>query len=237
MGVTVEVAEACGRIHGAVERLPVYTRPLHVPFDNGLYFFFETGEESRHGPKGRIVRVGKNKSRSLKQRLDQHFGTQKNSSVFRKYVGGALIRRDDPGSPCLAPEPGRGHWERQDEHTCPMCKPVEGAVSEHLEEHTSFRCVRIDASDERSHFERVLIATIAQCPICVGSPTWLGRDAYSKKVQAAGLWNSDHTGRQTISDEELRRFEKLPAGTVPAKDLKELINRDPAQPVPPPSSE
>ena len=91
--MTINVGEACGRIHAAVERLPVCTRPLQVPFDNGLYFFFETGEESRHGPKERIVRVGKNTSRSLKQRLDQHFGTQKNSSVFRKYVGGALIRQ------------------------------------------------------------------------------------------------------------------------------------------------
>ena len=209
----INVGEACGRIHAAVERLPVCTRPLQVPFDNGLYFFFETGEESRHGPEGRIVRVGKNTSRSLKQRLDQHFGTQKNSSVFRKYVGGALIRQRDLGSPCLAPGPGKGHWERQDEHKCPMCEPVEGAVSEYLEKYTSFRCVRINESDERSDFERVLIATIAQCPLCVASPTWLGRDAYSKKVQNTGLWNSDHTGSQTISDEELRRFEDLAAAT------------------------
>ncbi len=206
----MKVAEACARIHAAVEGLPLHTGPRHVPFDNGLYFFFESGEESKHGPKGRIVRVGKNKkSRHLNQRLGQHFMPQKNRSVFRKYVGGALIRRSDPGSPCLAPEPGRGHWERQDGAKCPVCQPVEGAVSEYFEENTSFRCVRVDESDERGHFERILIATIAQCPLCVASSQWLGRDAYSEKVQGAGLWNSHHTGGQTMSDKELQRFENL----------------------------
>ena len=212
----MDVAEECARIHAAVEDLPLYTRPLHVPFDNGLYFFFESGEESKHGPKGRIVRVGKNKSRRLNQRLDQHFSPQKNSSVFRKYVGGTLIRRRDPGSPCLAPGPGRGHWEVQNGAKCPACQPVEGAVSEYFEENTSFRCVRVDESDERGHLERILIATIAQCPLCVASSRWLGRGAYSEKVQRAGLWNSDHTGGRTISDEELRRFENLAAATPPS---------------------
>lgn len=212
-GLTADVSEACGRIHAAVARLPPCTQPLQVPFESGLYFFFEKGEESTHGPEGRIVRVGKNKSRSLQQRLRQHFGTQKNSSVFRKYVGGALIRRRDPGAGCLAPGPGKGHWERQDEHKCSMCEPVEGSVSEYLHKHTNFRCVRIHESDERSEFERVLIATIAQCPLCVASPTWLGRDAYSIKVQRTGLWNSDYTGGQTISAQDLRRFEDLAAVT------------------------
>lgn len=197
--MTVDVSEACGRIHAAVARLTQCTSPIQVPFDSGLYFFFETGEESTHGPAGRIVRVGKNESRSLHQRLREHFGPQKNSSVFRKYVGGALIRRRDPGSLCLAPGPGKGHWERQDEHKCPRCQPVEGAVSEYLEKYTSFRCVRINESDERSEFERVLIATIAQCPLCVAGATWLGRDAYSQKVKRTGLWNSDYTGGQAIA--------------------------------------
>ncbi len=65
-----------------------------MPFNNGLYFVFEQGENSTHGPNGRIVRVGENKENGrLNRRLLQHFVAEKNSSVFRKYVGGAFIRR------------------------------------------------------------------------------------------------------------------------------------------------
>jgi hypothetical protein len=181
-----------------------------VPFDSGLYFFFETGEESTHGPAGRIVRVGKNKENGrLNKRLSQHFVAEKNSSVFRKHLGGAFIRQHDPASPCLAPAPGKGHWEHQNDHKCPMCEPIERTVTEYLEKNTSFRCVRIDEPDPRSNLERILIATLAQCTLCVASPKWLGLHAYSERVKKAGLWNSYHTRSPTISEVELKRFESL----------------------------
>lgn len=208
----VSASEACQHIHAAVERLPLYAGSFRVPFDNGLYFVYEQGENSRHGPTGRIVRVGKNQENDrLNKRLSQHFGAGKNSSVFRKYLGGAFIRRRDPGSPCLAPTPGsrQGHWERQDYRKCPECEPVERTVSEYIEKNMSFRCVRIDDQNDRTRFERVLIATIAHCPVCVASQMWLGRDAYSKRVERAALWNHQHTQDPMIAEEELRRFERL----------------------------
>ena len=53
----------------------------------------------------------------------------KNGSVFRKLLGGALMRTETPSHPCLAPGPGRGHWERQDEKPCDRCRPIERRVS------------------------------------------------------------------------------------------------------------
>ena len=87
--MTLDVSEACKRIHAAVERLPQCVgSDFRVPFDNGLYFVFEQGENSPHGPNGRIVRVGKNKENGrLNKRLSQHFGAEKNSSVFSQAPG------------------------------------------------------------------------------------------------------------------------------------------------------
>ena len=93
-------------------------------------------ESAQHAPAGRIVRVG-NHPRSdgtLVRRLRQHYKGHKNGSVFRKFLGGALMRSEDPSHPCLAPAPGKGHWEKQDEKTCHRCQPVEQSVSRPTED-------------------------------------------------------------------------------------------------------
>ena len=85
----------CQQIHDALSHLPLYTRAADVPFDDGLYFFYESDEVSGHAPGGRVVRVG-NHPRSdgtLKRRLNTHYTGHKNSSVYRKLVGGALLRQ------------------------------------------------------------------------------------------------------------------------------------------------
>jgi hypothetical protein len=111
---SVDAQQACRLIHALLDRLPIYTRPDEVPFRDGLYFFYEQGEFSAHATAGRLVRVGNHPRNAgrLVARLREHYSGEKNSSVFRLLLGGALIRRDDPSSPCLAPGPGQGHWER-----------------------------------------------------------------------------------------------------------------------------
>ena len=179
-GLTNKPGTACARIHQLLESLPVLDRPELVPFDNGLYFFYERGETSAHGPTGRIVRIGNHPRAAdrLPDRLREHYRSTrgaKNWSVFRRYLGGALIRRSDPASPCLSLEPGRGHWERQNEETCPDCEHVEQQVTATLRDSFSLRAIRIDDMQERNNFEARLIATVAACPICVPSDSWLGR--------------------------------------------------------------
>ena len=202
--------EMCARIHAALSSLPIRRSIDGVPSD-GLYFFYENREINSHDGGPRIVRVG-NHPRSvggLRRRLQNHYSGNKNCSVFRKFLGGALIRRRNPNDPCLQPGPGRGHWERQDEKTCSGCKPVEQEVSRLLKEHFSFRCVRILGRTQRNRFEQALIASLAGCLKCEASATWSGRYAYSPNVQRSGLWNSDFIDSLPLTASELVQFESL----------------------------
>ena len=102
--------ELCEQINNMLRVLPLDSSPSEVPFNNGLYFFYEKGEISKHAPEGRIVRIG-NHPRSqdnLKRRLRMHYSEGKNGSVFRKFLGGAILRKTDPSSACLKPSPWTG---------------------------------------------------------------------------------------------------------------------------------
>lgn len=207
--------EACARIHTALGTLPIHRDPGEVTFTNGLYFFYEVGEFANHAPAGRVVRVG-NHPRSanrLIDRLREHYGADKNRSVFRKFLGGAMIRRDDPSSACLAPGPGRGHWEAGDGNACALCQHVEQDVSRYLSDAVSFRCVRIDDMGLRNKLEERLIATLAACPDCAPSAAWLGSFSYSATVRSCGLWNVQSVGGASVTDGDLRLFEDLVAAT------------------------
>ena len=210
--------EACGEIHSALQALPLLTAPAEVPFRDGLYFFYEDGERSEHAADGRVVRVGNHprSDGSLRKRLRQHYSGRKNGSVFRKFLGGALLRRRHPHSPCLAPQPGKGHWELQGAKTCRECEALEKDVSELLRSSSRFRCVIVENRAERNELESVLIATIAACPVCEPSATWLGRYAYSDKVRSSGLWNSQDVGGPTITAHQLERFRSLARATLEA---------------------
>ncbi|MFQ5909974.1 MAG: hypothetical protein ACE5IJ_04540, partial [Thermoplasmata archaeon] len=182
-----DASKVCRRIHHYLDGLPMLRDPSRVPTANGLYFFYEKGEKSPHGGP-RIVRVG-NHPRSqgrLVVRLQQHYSGNKNSSVFRRFLGGAILRRRDSNHPCLQPQPGRGHWEKQGSKTCDLCRPVEREVSALLRDSFRFRVLRIVDRNSRNLFERGLISSLSACPQCTPSEEWLGRYAYSEKVASSG---------------------------------------------------
>ena len=198
--------KACEAVHGLLLALPLLERPGDTTVTDGLYLLYEDGEASCHAPAGRIVRVG-NHPRSdgtLVRRLRQHFQGRKNGSVFRKHLGGALMRAEDPGHPCLAPGPGKGHWERQGGIPCDLCRPVESRVSLLLRASFRFRCVAVSDRHERNRLEEALVATLSACSICRPSPQWLGHHAYSEPVRQIGMWNSQFVGGPPMSAEELR---------------------------------
>jgi len=205
--------ELCKRVHAILALLPEYRRPGDVPFDNGLYFFYQRGETSPHARGGRIVRVGNHPGSQdgLKRRLQMHYTGNKNSSVVRKFLGGALLRSRDPTDPCLQPAPGRGHWEKQDASTCARCKPVEREVSKLLREEFRFRCVEISDKETRNRFEELLVATLSLCEVCKPSARWLGRYGYSDVVKNSGLWNANYVfdGERLMSDADLQLLAEL----------------------------
>ena len=207
--------EICEAVHEMLFSLPVFEQPGGISITDGLYFFYEEGESSPHAPNGRVVRVG-NHPRSdgtVVRRLRQHYQGSKNGSVFRKFLGGALMRAEDPGHPCLAPELGKGHWERQHQKHCDRCRPVEKRVSLLLRTRFRFRCVSIPARRERNNLEEALIASLSACPVCGPSHRWLGRYAYSDVLRRIGMWNSQFVGGAPMSVEDLQRFAGHVAGT------------------------
>ncbi len=188
----------CDDIHRLLSRLPILTAPSDELPKDGLYFFYEEGETICHDGSPRIVRVGNHpRSRGrLLARLRQHYSGNKNSSVFRRYLGGAILRRRDSNHPCLQPSSGKGHWEMQNQKPCQACRPIEGEVSSLLREHFAFRIVMIEDMRLRNLMEGKLIGILSSCTDCLPSSGWTGQFAYSKKVQSSGMWNSAHVGEK-----------------------------------------
>ena len=218
----VKPESACDEIHHLLAQLPIHTDPGQVRFTNGLYFYYEEGERSTHGPNGRIVRVGNhpNSQNRLVGRLRDHYRSgagAKNGSVFRRYVGGAVLRTRDATSACLSPGPGRGHWESQSGEACPDCAPVEATVSRLLAERFQFRCIRIEDRVDRNHLEARLIATIAACTECQVSAGWLGSHAYPELVRASGLWNTQYVGGRTATEGDLALLRRSVAASQTSK--------------------
>jgi len=229
--IDIGPTEACARIHALLRRLPKHQNANEVSFSNGLYFFYEKGESSLHAPDGRIVRIGNHPRAQdrLRTRLGDHLRSgpgAKNGSVFRRYLGGALLRRRDPTSACLRPGPGLGHWERQDAKACGMCADVEAEVQAYMTENLYFRCVRIDDLLERNRFEAFLIAAVAACQLCGPSRHWLGLHAYPQTVRASGLWNVQHVDGPSVTTRELDQFAELVDSSPMTPSLGELPSLD-----------
>jgi hypothetical protein len=212
--VDADATAACARLHRILASLPAHHAPKEVPFANGLYFFYEDGQTSPHG--NRIVRIGNHPRAQdrLIERLGDHYNNRvgaKNFSVFRRYLGGALLRRDDPAHPCLQPAPGQGHWEQQNGALCSSCAPVEQRVTDLLHARFCFRCIRIDDMALRNELEKRLIATVAQCRDCAPTSRWLGRHAYPPLVQSTGLWNTQHVEAPPATIDQIDLVEQLSA--------------------------
>lgn len=130
--------------------------------------------------------------------------------MFRKFLGGATMRRRDENDPCLRPGPGQGHWEKQDAKTCSRCRSIEQDVSRLLRERFRFRCVEVVDRGERNRLEEGIIAALAGCPRCEPSSGWLGRYAYNPDVGESGLWNSSYTKKGIpLKQKELTYFVHL----------------------------
>jgi hypothetical protein len=182
----MEKDELCWEVHKLVNGLKSFQGSSEELPLNGIYFFFEDGEScEKDGAKlERIVRVGTHREQgNFRRRIWYHYNGNKNGSVFRKHLGGALIARDDPSDKRLS------QWLAQDTPTYPE---IEELVSRILRNRFHFRYVIVDDPDERLQLEECLIATLAGCQSCKPSSNWLGRYAKDEKIRLSGLWNSQH---------------------------------------------
>lgn len=187
------------------------TPPSVLPTD-GIYLFFETGETGEAVDLGgstldRIVRVGTHRvDGRFRQRIRQHYGNvgslggNKNGSVFRKHVGGALLYQRDANDPRLA------EWIAQGGHSYPE---VEEEVSCTLRDRFTFCAIPVAERAERLVLESGLIALLAQHSLERPSATWLGAFAADPAIRASGLWNTQHVHPAPLSADQFNRLQRL----------------------------
>lgn len=204
------------RLYVLVSSLPrfhYHTVVAKLP-ENGLYVFFEKGEISRIGDNAldRIVRVGTHRENlRFRDRIRQHYGNSrslggnKNGSIFRKHLGGALLRRSDTNDPRLR------EWLTQNGSSFPE---IEELISNTLRDKFSFSCFDVDQMEERLELERGIIALLAQHPLSPPSPDWLGKYAVNEKIRRSGLWNTQHIEAKCLGFEQFYRLEELVAITL-----------------------
>jgi hypothetical protein len=194
-----------------VNRLPRVSYPFSpssLP-RNGIYLFFEDGEVIDFGGKyrDRIVRVGTHtKDDRFRTRIRQHYGQvnsergNKNGSIFRKHLGGALLSCLDTEHPAL-PDWYHNKVKGPEEH--------EIAVSRRLRQTFTFVCFEVSTAAERLELESGLIAQLAQYPIGSASPSWIGHFAKSESMRSFGLWNTQRVSAEPLSAGQLKRISEL----------------------------
>lgn len=203
-----ERARQIYQLTNQLPRLDCNTSCQMLP-SNGIYLFFEQSEtvtlnESRHD---RIVRVGTHKSDGrFPTRIYQHYGVRssfngnKNGSVFRKHLGGALMRKANLTDSRLS------EWIRQNGASDPA---MEIEVSQYLRKNCTFVCFIVPEKTERLSLEAGLIALLAKYNLCIPSSGWLGQYAAAPEIRHCGLWNIQHVAGVPLTATQLSRIDEL----------------------------
>ncbi len=156
---------------------------------HGLYFWYEEGEFGHNGEQ-RITRVGTHEKQGrLLARINEHFGGVREGSVFRKHLGGALMKLN------TEPEAEVKVWyEKRKENprfNDPKFKCYEERVTNQAKD-SNYRVLRVADLNERLQMEEKLIALFSHCEACCPSKKWLGNHAYRKEICDSALWNINH---------------------------------------------
>jgi len=208
----------CGDVTRLLHKIQkVFYKPEDVPFDNGIYFFYKGMFYCNNhlpGPFFRILRVGTHrKDNNLRHRLKLHYTGNKNSSVFRRLIGSAILRE-------AKMERCYDHWEKQGKKTCPLCKQVEETVTSYIKEHY-FKCIEVKDRDLRLRLEEGLIAMLSSCPKC-NSPDfedWLGEYCYAEEVKKSRLWNIKGVNAEPLTGEEFGILSEIVMETKEKYDM------------------
>ena len=190
--------------------------PVRYPFDlknlptDGIYFFYEKGENWGHGSvRPRIVRVGTSRDGNFRSRIDEHFlisnerskmnfdkskPAPHDRSIFRKNVGRTLLQRDDQGYLNVWNRDFMSHQikvEHGNERDVEKEKTLEMRITRILRESFEFKFIEVIGQAERmnsSGLESRLIGTLAHCTKCGPSAAWLGNHSPVEKIRDSGLW-------------------------------------------------
>ena len=209
------MSETCKWIHEQLELLPIFKYPFDSKLlpNNGIYFFYEEGENSDHGNgrnRSRIVRIGTHKENNFKSRISEHFllneskmkFTQTNPkpsdrSIFRKNIGRALLnkRRDfdylriwEIDFTSSINRTNHSHLRNIEKE-----RDIEYQITELLRKGFYFRLISLEGQKKRmgkSGIESRLIGQVASCEVCKPSDDWLGKFSTKPPIKNGKLWLS-----------------------------------------------
>jgi hypothetical protein len=195
-----DMSKTCKWLHEQLESLPVFRYPFDLEMlpKNGVYFFYEEGENSKHGEgisRPRIVRIGTHKENNFRSRLSEHFllneskmkFTQANPkpsdrSIFRKNIGRALLTEQrDLGYSKIWEIDFTSNINRANQsqlRNIEKEKNIESQITELIRKRFYFRFISIEGQEKRmgkTGIESRLIGTVTACKFCKPSNSWLGK--------------------------------------------------------------
>lgn len=182
--------ELCETVHMEIDRLTRRRdKPGHEIPKNGIYFWYEEGEIRVSGGE-RITRVGTHKQPNrLHERIKEHYGLNREGSVFRKHLGGALMRRNRE----LESEIEEWYKARRSPRFKDSKFLKYEAYVTNEAKRGAYRALKVNDADTRLKLEERLIALFSKCNHCLPSKEWLGNHAYREEIRSSGLWNVQHT--------------------------------------------
>lgn len=187
--------------------------------DSGIYFFYEMGEESGHGPFPRVVRIGTHKKNNFKSRIQSHYYPYeirlkkdgegpKDRSIFRKNIGRVLLNKEKPEY-----LPIWNHWEKYwQSRDLKLEKNIEEKISDIIQKEFYFKYIVIKNELARlgsKGLESRLIGTLSHCRKCIPSDSWLGNHSPEKIIKEKGLWLKHHLGSSGINEKDKNELIKI----------------------------
>jgi hypothetical protein len=206
------LSQICSWIHRRLESLPsvIYPFDLKKLPNNGIYFFYEKGEDASHNngqQLPRIVRIGTHREGNFRSRISEHFifhesrlNFSKNNSkpsdrsVFRQNLGRALLNKQNDeylkiwNIDFLNKENRFKFGETRD---IEKEMKLEKEISRLLRENFYFKFIFFEGQNQRmgkQGLESRLIGTIASCELCSASKSWLGKFSPIRQIREGKLW-------------------------------------------------
>jgi len=218
------MSEKCEWLHTQLEQLRMVKYPFSLETlpKNGIYFFYQEGENWGHGENNpRIVRVGTSKDGNFQSRIAEHYLIDESKmnfnahkpapherSIFRKNIGRALLNKRKDNYLNIWELDLTSHKAREEHQTkrdIEKEKKIESEITQLLRNNFYFKYIELDSQTPRmgkTGLESALIGTLAQCPLCKASKDWLGKYSSKPQISEGKLWLIQHLKAKPITEQD-----------------------------------